>query len=1306
MNDDIKEIDSIIFGIFSPQEIVDMSVCKIDSTKLLGNGTVYDERMGSSLENNRNCVTCDMTSKQCPGHFGHIEFNEYIIHPLFYKMVVSFLKCFCIQCNRLLITKDQISLCGLSKYKLDIRFKKLMEKLEKVDICCHCSHPQPKITYTTIDNTISMIYKDTINIPNEENEEKEVKKDNKISIVLTVDEIKKMFDEILDEDVILCGFNPSRIHPRNLIISVFPVLPPCARPFVLAEGNICDDDLTNQILEIIKSNNILKKDDIELPDPKRDTKRQKALQSLKFRVLTFYNNCLAPETPIIMWNGSIKRADEIKEGDNIIGDDGDMRTVQTICEGEDYMYKVSQHKGDDYIVNSNHILTLKYSSHKSIFWSNSNNNCPLGSWNMRWFDKQLMKVKNKSISVTKKFNKEESFKIIKSFSDTITDDDIVDIPIKTYLKLPDTIKRCFMGFKCSLVNWPKQKVDLDPYLLGMWLGDGNRSGKGFTCADKELVDYWKLWANKNDAEVVLHPNKGKKDIYFGIKSKYNTDTIRHNLNPLKKSLDRYNLVNNKHIPKEFLINDRETRLKVLAGMIDTDGYSKNSNIEICQGMMHKRIIDDLIFLCKSLGFSTNLTIKDTTWSHNNIKKYGKAYRLNISGHTSYDIPVLLKRKICPPPISRNVLSTTIQVSSLGIGKYNGFSIDKNQRFLFNDFTVTHNSAGKAKHPTNNRPIKGLKERLTGKEGQIRNNLMGKRVEFSGRTVIGPDPNLPFGWLGLPKEIAMELTIPERVTSFNKKYLSDIVNNNKANFVITKNKDNEETRLNLKYSLYTKGTKLLYNDIVIRNGQKIHITNQDLALQEGDQVQRNGTFLQPFDKTTKDENNVNFLSYPQKKHIELNLGDEVHRHLIDGDTVLLNRQPTLHKGSMLAKKIKVMSGKTIRMNLSTTKTFNADFDGDEMNIHVPQFLESRAELENLSATKYNIISAQASKPNIVIVQDSLLGAYEMTRDNVTMSQGNFFDISMAGTINGKSLWSVKKMNTIKKVLEKYGKKVELYTGKSLFSLLLPEDLIYEKNNKSNPNEPIVKIYNGVMYEGTLDKMILGASHNSIIQVLNKEYGVEVTSEFISNIQFITNQWLVMAGFSIGLEDCLITNPNNVVKINDNLNKCYIEAKGIEETTHNPGIREVRVTAALNKAKDIGMRISKESMSKNNNLISTVKSGSKGDFFNIAQLTGLLGQQNLLGQRVKPTLNNSRRTLPHYPFENMSKELEYESRGFVRHSFIEGLNPQEFYFHSMSGREGICDKLLCRKQWAAMLVVLLLTWVNSVKQNQSYMIDITC
>ena len=558
--DDIKEIQEIIFGIFSPKEIVDMSVCKVETTKLTGPGSVYDPRMGGDMDNNIPCVTCDASPKDCPGHFGNIEFNEYIIHPLFYKQVVAFLRCFCIKCNRLLITEDQVAVCGLMRYKHERRFKKIMEKLEKVDICCHCSHPQPKITYSIADNTIAMVYKEKVVAEVSADEESESdgpkkkkqvpkKKEAKISIALSVDEIKKSLDAIIDEDVILCGFAPERIHPRNFILSVFPVIPPCARPFVLADGNICDDDLTNQLLEIIKANNILKPDDDEIPDEKKETKRQKALQSLKFRVLTFFNN----------------------------------------------------------------------------------------------------------------------------------------------------------------------------------------------------------------------------------------------------------------------------------------------------------------------------------------------------------------------------------------------------------------SQGKAKHPTNGRPIKGLKERMTGKEGQIRNNLMGKRVEFSGRTVIGPDPRLRFGEIGIPRQVAEELTVPVRVTSFNKDYLTELVNNGHANFVM---KNGGDTRINLKYAMFRKGTELLYGDMIIRGENEINVLNGNVVLQKGDKIRRSGkilTSLQPGDVIIRKGERLqmgekvfirfgdqierngkkipysSILTYPSKKRIHLNIGDEVHRHIQDNDIILLNRQPTLHKGSMLAKRARILPGKTFRMNLATTKTFNADFD---------------------------------------------------------------------------------------------------------------------------------------------------------------------------------------------------------------------------------------------------------------------------------------------------------------------------------------------------------------------------------------------
>lgn len=308
----------------------------------------------------------------------------------------------------------------------------------------------------------------------------------------------------------------------------------------------------------------------------------------------------------------------------------------------------------------------------------------------------------------------------------------------------------------------------------------------------------------------------------------------------------------------------------------------------------------------------------------------------------------------------------------------------------------------------------------------------------------------------------------------------------------------------------------------------------------------------------------------------------------------------------------------------------------------------------------------------IVQDSLLGAFKMTLGIQQIEKHHFFDIAMKLDLSSEQI--LKKINHIRKVFKDKNKKVQAFHGKGLISLVLPDDFIYENKNNADPNEPVLKIYRGVLYEGTLDKSAVGATTNSIIHILHKEYGPDITAEFIDGVQFVSNNWLLIDGFSIGIEDCMVQGENKVQEINDVIQKCFIEAEGIKNTTSHPGIREVRINGALGKAKDIGLKIAKDALDSTNNFLSTVKSGSKGDWFNIAQITGLLGQQNLAGKRIQATLNNGTRTLPHYPMENLPLELEYESRGFIDSSFIKGLNPRQFYFHSMSGREGCCDKLV--------------------------------
>lgn len=247
----------------------------------------------------------------------------------------------------------------------------------------------------------------------------------------------------------------------------------------------------------------------------------------------------------------------------------------------------------------------------------------------------------------------------------------------------------------------------------------------------------------------------------------------------------------------------------------------------------------------------------------------------------------------------------------------------------------NNSKGIAKRPTDTRPLKGIKERLSGKDGRIRSNLMGKRVDFSARTVIGSEPTLKTGQVAIPLEVAKIHTKPELVTSFNIEWLTELVNTNRANYVITtkKGEDGKETkiRLNLQYALHRKGTELLYDDTIVRGEGELKLKNEEYILDEkkynhlkfikartgeeilrkGDRIIRNGKLMQ--------------VEMPIQKRMTLKIGDVVERQLIKGDMCLINRQPTLHRGSMLAVQVVPMPFKTFRFNLAVTKSFNADFD---------------------------------------------------------------------------------------------------------------------------------------------------------------------------------------------------------------------------------------------------------------------------------------------------------------------------------------------------------------------------------------------
>jgi DNA-directed RNA polymerase beta subunit/intein/homing endonuclease len=400
--------------------------------------------------------------------------------------------------------------------------------------------------------------------------------------------------------------------------------------------------------------------------------------------------CFDPDTEILLWNGNIKKVKDIIVGDVLIQDDGVPTTVKSTCSGVTDMYEIQHTKKNfpNITVTHNHILTLKIRQHKSVRKSKDN-------LVVHWFDRKEFKMRSKT------FGKSDD---IDEFLDTINDDDVIDIELQKYMKLPNTVKQYLYEYKIQDIHWERKEVELDPYILGMWLGDGSSDGTGFACnhSDTELIDYWKQWAKDNNADV-YNGNRYK----YMIRAIENISKPRSVPAPLKKYLRKYNLVNNKHIPKEYLINDRDTRLKVLAGLVDTDGHvrANGHEIRITQGPANTRIIHDAYFLAQSLGFSCIINTGVSQWTHQNEnsedheeKRFSTYEELSIHGDKLYEIPTRLpKRKLnkfenqLSIKKSASFLQSSFDVVKKDEGKFCGFQLTGRGRFVSNNFIILHNT---------------------------------------------------------------------------------------------------------------------------------------------------------------------------------------------------------------------------------------------------------------------------------------------------------------------------------------------------------------------------------------------------------------------------------------------------------------------------------------------------------------------------------------------------------------------------------------------------------------------------------------
>jgi DNA-directed RNA polymerase II subunit RPB1 len=505
-----------------------------------------------------------------------------------------------------------------------------------------------------------------------------------------------------------------------------------------------------------------------------------------------------------------------------------------------------------------------------------------------------------------------------------------------------------------------------------------------------------------------------------------------------------------------------------------------------------------------------------------------------------------------------------------------------------------------------RPLKSIKDRLNGKGGRMRGNLMAKRVDFSARSVITADPNISIRDLGIPLKIAKNITKPVVVNSINRPFLAKLVLNGPDEW---------------------PGAKILEK----KNGESIT------------------------------------LRYVDRKSIVIEEGDIVHRHMMDGDPILFNRQPTLHRMSMMCHIAKIMKrGDTFRMNVADTKPYNADFDGDEMNLHMPQDVESESELLNLAAVPFQLISPANNKPIIGIYQDSMLGCYRFTRENINFTPREAMNLLMM----------FEKVNEV----ELLAKGEQISSFDLLSQIMNPLSLSYKTKAFKDDENPktsnhILEIRNGKYLRGQIDKDVLGAGTKGLIQRSCNDFGNMAASNFIDDLQNIITEYMKTSSFSVGISDLISDDKTNQEIINV-IEKKKQDVKNLIDQTqigvfeNNTGKTneqefETKVNNILNQASSEAGKIGLKSLDKNNRFVIMVNAGSKGSDLNISQMISCLGQQNVDGKRIP--YGFEQRTLPHYTKFDDSPG----ARGFVESSYINGLSPQELFFHAMGGRVGLID-----------------------------------
>ncbi|TFG10745.1 DNA-directed RNA polymerase subunit A' [Candidatus Thorarchaeota archaeon] len=516
-----------------------------------------------------------------------------------------------------------------------------------------------------------------------------------------------------------------------------------------------------------------------------------------------------------------------------------------------------------------------------------------------------------------------------------------------------------------------------------------------------------------------------------------------------------------------------------------------------------------------------------------------------------------------------------------------------------------------------RALRTLAQRLKGKEGRFRSNLSGKRVDFSARTVISPDPNLSMNEVGVPEEIARILTIPQRATEWNMDKMKELVIRG------------PDRHPGANYLIRTDGRRV------------------DLRFVK--------------DRTTIAET--------------IEPGFVVERHLDSGDIVLFNRQPSLHRMSIMAHEVRVMPYRTFRLSLFVCPPYNADFDGDEMNLHVPQSEEARAEARVLMRVQEQILSPRYGGPIIGALQDYISAAFLLTRKSSLFTLNQVNQLTATAKFEGELPEPAIKAP------------VQLWTGKQIFSMFIPEGInISFKANicrkckvckmEDCEYDAYVVVRNGELEFGVVDEKAFGAGEpDSLFHRIIKEKGSTAGRNFMDSVGRLLVRLITDRGFSMGLDDVTLPKEASrrikiILEEADKKVNQLIETYKRGELDPNPGQTlletvEQRIMATLAEARDSAGEVAGEHLGLENSAVIMAQTGARGSRLNLSQMAAVVGQQAVRGERISRGYIG--RTLPHFE----RGDLGARARGFVTSSYKSGLDPIEYWFHAAGGREGLVD-----------------------------------